>query len=84
MRKKIKNEGLYKNPTDKDYLIEGRKPLLLVHFLENTNIESDIPKDIEAIGLGFPGGKEHRTATYIVNTTELQNYQDIEYIEEED
>lgn len=82
IRATVKAEGK-KSATDKDFLIEGRRPVLLLHFLDNSNYSEDIPREIQAIGLGFPGGKERRTATYIVNTTELMNYQDIAYVGEE-
>lgn len=71
--------------TDKTYLIEGRKPLALLHLMYNSNESlSGFPKYIYAIGLGFPGGKEEKTANYIVNTTELQNYIDVDDITDED
>ena len=71
--------------TDKTYLIENRKPIALIHLLSNSNEELlGFPKYIYAIGLGFPGGKEEKKAYYIVNTTELQNYIDIDDITDED
>lgn len=71
--------------TDKTYLIEGRKPIALIHIMYNSNEKLlDFPKYIYAIGLGFPGGKEEKKANYIVNTTELQNYIDVDDITDED
>lgn len=71
--------------TDKTYLIEGRKPIALIHLMSNSNEELlGFPKYIYAIGLGFPGGKEEKKAYYIVNTTELQNYIDVDDISDED
>ena len=72
-------------PIDKDYLIKDRRPLLLLHLMHNTNEElSGFPQYIYAIGLGFPGGKQEKKANYIVNTTELQNYIDVDEINDED
>lgn len=71
--------------TDKTYLdLPARKPIALLHLMYNTNEElCDFPKYIYAIGLGFPGGKEERKANYIVNTTELRNYIDMEELIDE-
>jgi hypothetical protein len=72
--KKLKNK---QSLTDKDYLFEGRTPILLIHIIENKDYNAiDVPKYIFALSLGFPGGEEDKTAIYIVNTKELQNYID--------
>jgi len=71
--------------TDKTYLIENRNPILLLHLMDNTNNElKKYPKLIFALGLGFPGGKEEKTAKYIVNTIEQRNMVDIEEFEDEE
>lgn len=71
--------------TDRTYLISDRKPIALLHLMHNTNEElQGYPDFIFAIGLGFPGGKEEKTANYIVNTTELKKWVDIDEIEDED
>lgn len=81
---KIRTEAGGK-PTDKDYLIENRRPIALLHLMLNTGTElQGFPQYIYAIGLGFPGGKTERKANYVVNTTELMNYVDIDQINDED
>ena len=71
--------------TDKTYLIEGRKPIALLHMMINTNEElNEYPNYIYAIGLGFPGGREEKKAQYVINTIELRNYIDIEDVNDED
>ena len=51
----------------------------------NTNNDlQGYPKYIFAIGLGFPVGKEEKTAQYIVNVVDLRNYVDIEDVNDED
>lgn len=81
----ILRKGNSGKATDKTYLVEGRRPIALIHLMSNSNEElSGFPKYIYAIGLGFPEGKEEKTARYIVNTTELQNYIDADDITDED
>ena len=71
--------------TDKTYLIEGRYPLALIHLMKNTNEElRGFPEYFYAIGLGFPGGKSEKSASYVVNTTELKNYVTVDDINDED
>lgn len=71
--------------TDKTYLIEGRHPIALIHLMKNTNEElSGFPEYFYAIGLGFPGGKSEKSASYVVNTTELKNYITVDDINDED
>lgn len=83
-RRNAKASG--KKITDKTYLEPPkRKPIALVHIMENTKAdENGMPKIIFALGLGFPGGKEERTANYVVNTTELKNYIDMDEMSGED
>lgn len=73
--------------TDGTYLSKDikRSPLLLIHILENTAEQplEGFPEYVYALGLGFPGGKEEKTAYYMVNTTELKNYIDLDEMEEE-
>lgn len=72
-------------PTDKTYLIKDRRPIALLHMMFNTNNDlQGYPKYIFAIGLGFPVGKEEKTAQYIVNVVDLRNYVDIEDVNDED
>lgn len=74
-----------KQPTDKTYLIPDRKPLVLLHLLRNNNEElQNYPEFIYAIGLGFPGGEEEKTAQYVVNLTELRQYYSDEVWSDED
>lgn len=83
-RKKAKEEG--KKITDKTYLeLPKRRPIALVHIMENSDKDINcMPQFIFALGLGFPAGKEERTATYVVNTTELKNYIDYDEMYGED
>lgn len=71
--------------TDADYLIKGRKPILLIHILKSKNASDEIPDKMFALGLGFPQTDgTPRTANYMVNTTELLNWVDIPDDYEED
>ncbi len=86
---KIKSDCKKENKkiTDNTYLSEEveRHPLLLIHVLENTGDSLEgFPDLVYALGIGFPGGKEEKTAYYMVNTTELRNYIDLDEMEEED
>ena len=68
--------------TDKTYLVEDRAPIAMIHLMKKTNEElMGYPKYIYAIGLGFPGGNDEKKAKYVVNTTELKNYADIDMLE---
>lgn len=73
--------------TDKTYLSDKieRKPLLLLHIVTNSDVPiKGFPEYVFGLGIGFPGGKEEKTAYYMVNTTELKNYIDMEEMEEDD
>lgn len=71
------------NIADSAYLIEGRKPLLMLHVLESIPDEEHqnrrIPDILFAIGIGFPkNDREMQTANYVVNLVELQNMVEID------
>lgn len=82
LRNKAKEE--HKTVTDKTYLIQGRNPIAIIHFLKNIedNTKDKYSSIIIGIGLGFPGGKEDKVLTYAVNETEFQNL--VEFDEEEE
>lgn len=67
-----------KNVPDSEFLIPGRKPLLMLHVLESTLIngneaEYPIPTYLFAIGVGLPrNDRSDRTAQYMVNIVELK------------
>lgn len=69
---------------DKTYLtVEDRNPIALIHLLENSQAEQDnLPKNVFALGLGFPGGSREETVDYVVNTTELRSYLSEDWIED--
>ena len=71
---------------DSTYLHTKRNPLLLIHVLTNTNpeIKPDDPKQVFALGLGFPYDGNERTANYMVNVKELKNWVDIEDEDDDD
>ena len=69
---------------DSTYLIKDRNPILLIHLIENTTIDTQLPKYVVALGLGFPKGQEMRTAHYWVNPIELRKYIDYDWEEEDD
>lgn len=71
---------------DKDYLIEGRKPLLLIHILENSSKQDNdkMPSIMFALGLGFPNDGIERTANYVVNVKELENWVEDVALEDDD
>ena len=84
---KAKCQDENKGITDNTYLSKDikRAPLLLIHILENTGEPLDgFPDLVYALGIGFPGGKEEQTAYYMVNTTELKNYIDLDEMEDEE
>ncbi len=62
-------------PKDSTYLIPKRNPLALLHLIYNSEHEvSNTPKYLWGIGLGFPGGRTEKTATYEVNPVMLRDY----------
>lgn len=69
---------------DKDYLkVKDRNPILLLHFVHNTTSSSEYPDPIVCLGLGFPGVST-KTATYVINPKELEQYIDVEEADEDD
>lgn len=71
---------------DKDYLIRDRNPILLIHILENNLKQKgkNMPSIIFALGLGFPNDGVERTANYVVNMKELENWVDDIVLEDDD
>ncbi len=71
---------------DSTFLHVERNPLLLLHILKNTASSSERkagdPDVVFALGLGFPYDGNERTANYMVNIRELQNWVDI--VDEDD
>ncbi len=69
---------------DKTYLsVPDRNPVALIHLLENSEDRNDdFPKNIFALGLGFPGGSTEETARYVVNMTELRSYLSDDWLED--
>lgn len=69
------------NAPDKEYLIEGRAPILMLHVLQADYSESpnkDFPPFLFALGVGFPKDKRGtQTAVYKVNLVELKNWIEI-------
>lgn len=78
---------------DKAYLVEGRHPILIIHYIkpliENTddiprgmNIDSDI---MVGYAIGFPklAGSEPVYAVYYINTVEQQQYMTDEFEEDQ-
>ena len=63
-----------------------RRPIALIHIMHNSRNDetSDLPEYICGLGLGFPGGANEETATYVVNMKELENYIDINEAEDND
>lgn len=84
--KELRDEAkaAHKKINDSTYLIKDRKPILLIHFIENTSKDMPLPKYVVALGLGFPKGQEMRTAHYWVNPIELRKYIDYDWEEDED
>jgi hypothetical protein len=89
----LKNAPNAKSASDNAYLIEGRQPLLLIHIVKCKPIPGpghefppNFPTIIFALGLGFPNnGKETKTANYMLNIRELENWIDInDYGDDED
>ncbi len=74
-----------KKHNDRLYLKKDRKPLLLIHILEKSETSSElIPTILFALGLGFPNDGCERTANYIVNIKELENWVDDIVLEDDD
>lgn len=83
------------NFPDRAYLIKGRHPILIIHYLV-PDIESekgckisgfDMDKDLlVGYGMGFPGyaGSKPTTAIYYLNLVEQRQYMDVEDETEED
>ena len=74
--------------TDRTYLREEleRKPIALIHIMQNSKKDEvpELPEFIFGLGLGFPGGEDEKTATYVVNMKELENFIDVEEADEND
>ena len=74
--------------TDQTYLHKElkRRPIALIHIMHNSRSDEtpDLPEYICGLGLGFPGGANEETATYVVNMKELENYIDINEAEDND
>ncbi len=81
---------LGRNKSDSTYLIENRKPILMLHVIKckqliGENEQKLSPEYIYALGLGFPSnGKKTRTARYVVNVNELKNWDSYSLDGEED
>ena len=79
-----------KSPSDSTYLIQGRKPILMIHIIRckpvaEHELSLSFPSHIFALGVGFPHtGKETKTANYMVNIKELENWIDITDYEDDD
>ncbi|MGN0940764.1 MAG: Z1 domain-containing protein [Selenomonadaceae bacterium] len=62
---------------DSAYLIQGRNPLLLLYVVQvkEQEKEKNLPKEVFALGVGFPStGGDNKTAAYVVNLVELRKY----------
>ena len=74
-----KNSGK-KNVPDKEYLVLGRKPILMLHIIEADYSKAEnknLPPFLFALGVGFPKTeKSTETANYKVNLVELRNWVD--------
>ena len=74
--------------TDQTYLDKElkRRPIALIHIMHNSrSVETpELPEYICGLGLGFPGGANEETVTYVVNMKELENYIDINEAEDND
>ena len=87
IRKRHKTES-NKSVSDKDYLIQDRSPILMIHVLQADYV---VPKDklkyppfLFAIGVGFPTDSTgNLTATYQVNLVDLSNWMDVDSEDEE-
>ncbi len=75
--------GEDKNVPDSAYLIKERNPILMLHVINTKHDDKEslgaIPEFIFALGVGFPDNDSGiKTATYMVNLVELQNWIDFE------
>ncbi|MBO8415719.1 MAG: Z1 domain-containing protein [Proteobacteria bacterium] len=63
---------------DQAYLIEGRNPLLMIHFLEVRDaggVRIRKPLYVTALGIGFPGSTvEERTMPFVANKVALRTF----------
>ena len=87
---KCKNDSKINNSkvTDSTYLRITRDPILLVHRIEQSDIE-DMPKYIYGIGLGFPSSglkKDTVSYEYVVNSIMAREYpvKDYDWEDEDD
>lgn len=74
--------------TDKSYLEVKRNPIALIHILKNNTVpekrkEND-PEILFALGLGFPYDGKERTANFMVNSKELENWIDVTIEDDDD
>lgn len=74
----LKKDDPDKSPSDTDYLISGRKPLLILHVIEPTidRKKTDFEVPLIAIGLGFPTfarGIDDKLVKYVLNPVEIKN-----------
>lgn len=75
----------YGSSKDSTYLHTGRHPLLLIHIIKNKKKKRpEDPEIVFALGLGFPYDGNERTANYVVNIKELENWTDIEDEDDDD
>lgn len=84
----IDEKALDGKKTDRTYLIQERRPILMIHVLK-TKPEKDGPPLIQcppylfALALGFPStGEKEQTVNYIVNIQDLSNW--IDYSEDDE
>ena len=94
---KFRQESSKPNVPDSAYLKISRNPILMLHviFVDRTkrddrgNLRTQIdagcivPDYLFALGIGIPASGEERTAYYMVNMVELQNYFDAAEDEDE-
>ncbi|SED07155.1 Z1 domain-containing protein [Paenibacillus sp. GP183] len=81
--KEYKIEYPEKDPSDNAYLISGRRPLLILHVIQPTEIEDTEGNKhyknnnpLIAFGLGFPNVEQSindRLVKYVLNPTEIKN-----------
>jgi hypothetical protein len=86
IKQKYKGDKVKLNQSDSMYLIPGRKPIMFLHCIKWTASEGIDPMTdlLYAIGLGFPStGKAVKTASYVINTTDLKYREGRYYIEED-
>ena len=80
VRKKWKEKEGSKNVPDRAYLmVEGRKPLLMLHVVTPKPKSPQLPELLFALGIGIPGDERAtETATYSINLVELRNWMEID------